>query len=163
MKHRHVFRTDDIAQASHAVRAAIDRGTPDDDVYLVARSDIEIRQVHNRRKMADSDFIPAAMRGAALGAVIGLVVAIGIALLWKTGLGVVLLGAGLGAAVGGLASSLVGAAIPDPVRRRFEKEIDAGNILLVVDVEESALPGMLDAVQATGAVKLPYDAPSAMT
>jgi len=163
MKHRHVFCTESAAQAAKAVRAATASGLPADDIYLVARSDIEIHHIRDRRKMADSDFIPAAMRGALVGLLVGFLISLALALFWQVDPRATLLGAGLGAAVGALASSLVGAAIPDPIRRRFEKEIDNGKVLVVIDAEESGLPGMKRAMEESHAVKLPYEAPSAMT
>jgi len=163
MKHRHVFCTTSVAQAAKAVRAATGAGVLEDDIYLVARSDIEVHQVRDRRKMADSDFIPAAIRGAIVGMVVGFLISLGLALFWHVDPRAMLFGAGMGAAVGGLASSLMGAAIPDPIRRRFEKEIDDGKVLVVVDAGERELPGMERAMAASDAVKLPYEAPSAMT
>jgi len=40
-----------------------------------------------------------------------------------------------GALVGTWASALVGSAIPDEVRRKFEAEIEAGHVLLVIDAK----------------------------
>jgi len=40
-----------------------------------------------------------------------------------------------GALVGTWASALVGSSIPDEVRRKFEAEIEAGHVLLVVDAK----------------------------
>lgn len=163
MKHRHVFCTTSAAQAAKAVRAATGAGALEDDIYLVARSDIEVHQIRDRRKMADSDFIPAAIRGVLVGMLVGFLISLGLTLFWDIDPRAMLFGAGMGAAVGGLASSLMGAATPDPIRQRFEKEIDEGKVLVVVDAEEQGVPGMEQAMAAAEAVKLPYEAPSAMT
>ncbi len=162
-RHRHVFLTSDIDQAGRAVQAARARGTPDEDIHIVARSDIEVRRIHDRRKMADSDFIPGALRGIAIGGAIGLLVALLIMFTHGAGLLALPLGALLGAAVGGLGASLMGAGIQDPVRRRFAGEIDQGRILVVIDEEEEGLGSTLQAMEQVGARHLPYDAPSAMT
>jgi len=163
MKHRHVFLTSGMAQAQRAVQGALESGTPDDDIHVVARSDIEIRSIHDRRKMADSDFIPAAMRGVVIGGIVGLLAAIAIVVAMGLNGWLVLFGLGAGAALGGFGASLMGAAVPDPVRRRFEKEIDSGNILIVVDAEEGAIDGAQAAMEGVGARRLPYDAPTAMS
>ncbi|KAF1686327.1 hypothetical protein B1992_08880 [Pseudoxanthomonas broegbernensis] len=152
-----------MAQAHRAVRAALAHGTPDDDIHVVARSDIEARQIHDRRKMADSDFIPAALRGVAGGGILGLAASLIVMAVHGAGPLAVLLGTGVGAAIGGLAASLMGAGVQDPVRRRFEKQIDAGNILILIDEDDTMLPETLRAMEEAGAKRLPYDAPSAMS
>lgn len=166
MKTRHVFVVPDIAHARTALRAAREAGVPDDNLSLIARSDIELKAIHDRRKDATSDFMPAALRGAVIGGAAGLLA--GLATLAFPGLGVTWVGVALmlvgGAAVGTWASALVGSSVEDPVRRRFEQEIRAGKILLVIDAENDArLPIAEAAVLATGAAVLPYETPSALT
>lgn len=83
-------------------------------------------------------------------------------------LGVTLAGAAImtvgGALVGTWASALVGSSVPDPIRRKFETEIEAGKILLVIDAEEDThLPDVEAAILSTGAVALPYETASALT
>lgn len=165
MKQRYVFQTSDVGQAQQALRAALDSGIADDDAYLVARSDIEVRHIHSRRQMADSNFIPAAIRGAAIGAVLGLLALLAFAWFWSWSLGFwgVLLGIGVGAAIGAFASSLVGAANPDPIRRHFEEQIEGGSVLVVIDADGDAAPAAITTIEATGATLLPYEAPASMT
>lgn len=163
LKHRHVYRTDNVEQARRAMHMAIEDGLPADDIYLVARPDIEMHSISNRRKMADSDFVPAAIRGALIGSGIGLIVATVALLVWSGPPLALLLGAGLGAALGALAASLVGAALQDPVRRRFHREIAAGSVLVVVDAKDAAFAHAEQALQSVGAAPLPYDAPAAMS
>ena len=64
MKTRRVFSTPDLITARAAMQAAREAGIHDEDISLVARPDIEVGHIPNRRKEADSDFVPAAMRGA---------------------------------------------------------------------------------------------------
>jgi hypothetical protein len=166
MKTRHVFAVPDIAHARAAIRAAREAGVPDDNLSLIARSDIEIRAIHDRRKDASSDFMPAALRGAFIGGGVGLLT--GLATLAFPELGVTWVGVALmalgGAAVGTWASALVGSSVQDPVRRKFEQEIRAGKILLVIDAEnDTRLPVAEAAILAAGAAVLPYETPSALT
>src|SRR4249919_4157496 len=72
MKTRRVFSTPDLVTARAAIQAAKDVGIHDEDISLVARSDIEGGHIPNRRQEADSDFVPAAMRGALFGGLAGL-------------------------------------------------------------------------------------------
>ncbi len=163
MKTRLVFVTPDLASARVAMDAARRAGIDDVDVLLIARSDIELEVIPDHRKEADTDFMPAAARGAALGGVLG---AVGGLIAVVTPLGVTLLGAAAiaaaGAAVGGWASALVGAGLPDPIRQKFEAEIEAGRILLVIDGEGEALERARMDLPAAGAQALPFEAASAL-
>ena len=69
MKQRRVYRADDIAQATQAVIALRAQGISDD-ISLVARSDIELRSIPNRHKKADTDIMPAAIRGQSSASII---------------------------------------------------------------------------------------------
>lgn len=166
MKSRHVFIVPDLAAASNAISAARVAGLPDDGLSLIARSDIELDAIPDYRKDAATDFMPAALRGAATGGGAGLLaglVAIAFPPLGVTFAGAAMLGLG-GTLVGTWVSALVGSSVPDPIRRKFEDEIQAGKILLVVDAEDNErLPGIESAILATGATLLPYETPSALT
>lgn len=165
MKTRRVFSAPDLATARAAIRAARDAGIPDDDISLVARSDIEVDQIPNKRKEADSDFVPAALRGTVMGGGAGLLAG-AIAVLVFPSTGVSWAGAGVvalaGALIGTFASSLVGSSLPDPVRQKFDDEIKAGRILVVVDGAKDQLPAMEAAVVQAGALSLPFDEPVAL-
>lgn len=165
MKTRRVFSTPDLATARAAMQAARDAGIRDDDISLVARSDIEVGHIPNRRKEADSDFIPAALRGMVFGGLAGLLAG-AIAVLVFPSIGMSWTGAGLvalaGALFGGFASALVGSSLPDPVRQKFDGEIKAGRILVLVDGAAEMLPTVEAAVTRTGAMSLPFETPTAL-
>jgi len=165
MKIRHVFSTRDVAQARSAVAALREQGILVDDISLVARSDIELERVPDVLKEADSDFLPAAMRGIGLGGATGLLA--GLAAVVFTPVGITLAGAApvgaLGALVGGWSSALMGSALPDPVRQQFDDEISAGRILVLVDGDEATQSRVSDALAALGVQRLDYEAPTAAT
>jgi hypothetical protein len=163
MKHRHVFRTRNVGDAGRALQAAVAGGIPDGDIYVVARRDIEMDGIADRYKMADSDLIPAALRGVLIGSGLGLVVAIVLMFVWGAPLWSLWIAIPVGAAVGGLAASLAGASIQDPVRRQFASDIEAGHVLIVVDAAPESMPAVHQAMEIAGATPLSYDAPSAMT
>jgi hypothetical protein len=164
MKIRHVFSTPDVDTARAAMAAARDAGIDDACILLVARSDIELESIPNERQEADSDFIPAALRGAGYGGAAGLLA--GLVAIVVTPIGLTLAGAGAvalaGALVGGWASALVGSSLADPVRRKFDAEIQAGNILMVIDASKEALTSAEPAIVGAGATPLPFEATTAL-
>ena len=163
MKARHVYRTTDLDMARAAMNAARGAGVGEECLMLVARSDIELESIPNDHKEADSDFVPGAIKGMAAGSATGLL--LGLAAVVLTPLGVTLAGAGIvalaGAGIGGFASSLFGSALPDPVRQKFDDEIKAGRILLVTDTDADTQQLAGPAIEATGAVPLPFAQPTA--
>jgi hypothetical protein len=165
MKTRHVYSTPDMAQARRALTAAREAGVPDEDLSLVARHDIELDAIPEDRKDDHTDFMPAAVRGLAQGGATGLLA--GLVAMAIPPLGVTLAGAvgvaAAGAAVGAWSSALMGSAVPDPVRRKFEAEIEAGRILVVVDGDGEAIQRADAAVVATGATPLPFEQPTALS
>ena len=165
MQTRHVFSAPDLATAEAALDGARGAGLSDDNLSLIARADIELDSIPDQLKDAATDFMPAALRGTATGAAAGLLA--GLAALAFPPLGITLAGAVLltvgGAAVGPWVSSLVGSTVEDPVRRKFESEIAAGRILLVIDAEDRQLPAAEAAILAAGATALPYEGTTALT
>ncbi len=164
MKIRHVFSTPDLATAQSAMNAARNAGVHDDDILLVARSDIELDEIPNERKEADTDLLPAALRGAGYGGAAGLLA--GLAAIVITPIGLTLAGAAAaavaGALVGSWASALVGSSLPDPIRRKFDDEIQAGRILVVLDGEKPLLDSLEPRLVEAGATPLPYEASKAL-
>ena len=66
------------------------------DILLIARSDIELESIPNERKEADTDLMPAALRGAGYGGAAGLLA--GLAAVVITPIGLTLAGAAAAAA-----------------------------------------------------------------
>ncbi|UNK48792.1 hypothetical protein MNR01_13725 [Lysobacter sp. S4-A87] len=164
MKIRHVFSTPDLDTAQAVMNTARGAGVDNDDILLVARSDIELEDIPNERKEADTDLIPAALRGAGYGGAAGLLA--GLAAVVLTPIGLTLAGAAAatvaGAAVGCWASALVGSSIPDPIRRKFDAEIQSGRILVVLDGKKEFLDALESTLIASGATPLPYESTKAM-
>lgn len=164
MKLRHVFSTQDATQARHAVRVLHEHGIPYDGISLVAKADIELEQIPNRMKEADTDFVPAAIRGMGIGGASGLLaglVAMAVPTAGITIAGAAALGAA-GALVGGWSSALMGATVPDPVRQRFEREIAEGRVLVLVDADAETQARLERPMAEAGATRLEYEAHSAL-
>ncbi|MBB5865067.1 hypothetical protein [Xanthomonas sp. 3058] len=165
MKLRHVYSTADLDSAQRVVHAARTAGIDNDGLSLIARSDIELERIPDERKDATTDFLPAAARGAATGGAAGLVA--GLVAIAVPPIGLTVAGVGVmavaGALVGSWTSALVGATVPDPIRRQFEEEIEAGRVLVIVDADEAELRSVEPTLIAAGAKHLPYEVASAAT
>jgi hypothetical protein len=165
MKKRHVFATPDVATAERVRREARQLGIGRECVFLEARRDIELRGIDDERKNVSMDIIPAAWHGTIYGAAAGL--AAGLLAMYVPFFGVSLAGAGaltiVGALVGTWASVLMGSALPDEVRRTFAAEIEAGQVLVVIDADPEAFEQIEPALARAGAVRLPFETTTALT
>ncbi|MFA0922831.1 hypothetical protein [Xanthomonas fragariae] len=165
MKFRRVYSTSNLESAQRVLQAARSSGIDNDALSLIARSDIELQDMPDERKNAKTDFLPAAARGAATGGAAGLIA--GLVATAVPSIGLTLAGVGVmamaGALVGAWSSALIGATVPDPVRRLFEDQIQAGRVLVIIDADQASLQTAQSTVVAAGATQLPYDAVSAAT
>ena len=88
--------------------------------------------------LQESDFIPAVERGLAVGGATGILAGIAAVVVPGVGLalgGGAILGIGLaGAGVGAWVSSMIGISTPSSRLTEFEKAIEEGQLLMVVDV-----------------------------
>jgi len=156
---RHIFSAADINTAERALAAAIGAGIDSDHTALVAHSNIEMALIPDSQKeSAPTDFMPAALRGAAGGGAMGLLG--GLVAVAIPAVGVTLAGVGLitliGAAVGSWSGALAGSTVPSSVRRDYEAEIEAGRLLVVIESDDDAvLERAAGAVIAAGARQLP--------
>ena len=73
--------------------------------------------------------------GAATGAVLGLVIYVFTDASLVLGMGTVFVGAILGSVAGAWTSGMIGSSIPNSRLKKFQGTLEAGNILLMVDVE----------------------------
>lgn len=161
---RHVFSTPDLPTAQAVLDAARAGGLTDHCLSVVARSDIEMESVHADLQEAETDFIPAALRGAGYGGAVGLLA--GLVAVAVTPIGITLAGAAAvaagGALLGSWTSSIVGGALPDPVRAKFDDEIKAGRILVLIDASREKLADIEPAMLAAGATPLPFESTTAL-
>lgn len=164
MKKRWVFSAQDMVMARMAMDQARTAGVLDDDISLIARSD-KSEMIPDDRKIIEGDFYPAAAKGAVGGAVIGLVaglVAVAIPPLGVTLAGAVAMAAG-GGVLGAWSTALAGSAVEDPASRKFESEVQAGRILVVIDVDEAVQARARRAVMESGVVQLDFERPTVLS
>jgi predicted lipid-binding transport protein (Tim44 family) len=154
---RRVFSAPDLGTAEQALGAALRLGIRPGHAAVLAQSDVEMNQLPDAEKESSpTDFMPAARRGIVGGAIIGLVA--GLIGMFVPSIGFHFAGAVIttvvGAIVGGWAAALAGSSVPSEPRRDFQKEIDAGQLLVVIDEEDEALLDRASqAIAATGGMR----------
>ena len=93
-----------------------------------------------------NDAIPAAARGAAVGSatavIAGLAATVAMPGLIVGGAAALLLTAAGGASFGALASTLVGASVPNSQIREYEEAIERGEFILIVELEDEQYEGV---------------------
>jgi hypothetical protein len=115
-------------------------GVEDSHIHVMGRdhAGFESAHLHEAGILQSTDFLHAAKTGAAYGGATGLIAGVaalafppaGLALGGGTLIGLGLLGAGFGA----WASSMIGISIPDAGVEKWQKELDNGQTLMLVDV-----------------------------
>lgn len=107
-------------------------------IHLVAKDEEQLEDLPKASMLQQTDLIPALEKGLAVGGATGAIAGLvavtvppaGLVLGGGAVLGITLAGAGVGA----WAASMIGAAAPNSQLRRFEKAIEQGQILMLVDV-----------------------------
>jgi hypothetical protein len=130
----------DVAHARNAVEVLRAAHIGDSNIMIVAKHDTPLGDLPAANVDA-TDAMPGLERGLAGGAVLGALA--GILIMRFTALGVILGGAAIpwftlfGAGLSGFMTLLAGAAFPSSRLKPFETAIEAGRILLMVDVANS--------------------------
>lgn len=118
-------------------------GVKDKHIFLIGKDHhrLHMAHLHEAGILQTSDLLHALRRGTLIGSVCGLIV--GVVLLFfppgglTLGWGVVV-GLGLiGAAFGAWGSTLVGISVPNPVVARCHDALEAGELLMLLDVDLS--------------------------
>ncbi|VAW80099.1 NAD/FAD-utilizing enzyme apparently involved in cell division [hydrothermal vent metagenome] len=105
-------------------------------IHIIAAEGVELGDLPEASLLQKSDFIPAMERGVALGGATGVLAGLaalalpGIVVAGGAILGVSLLGAGMGAWLGGM----IGMDVENTRVKAFQSAIEKGEILVLVDV-----------------------------
>ncbi len=135
------FLSPDPTHTRHVVADLLDAGIPEKHIYVVASSDTlhrnELTGLPDQGPEGN-DFLAAWERGLAFGGIAGLFAGILVVTFPPAGLalggGAVLLIGLAGSGLGGLLAGIAGAAFHSSRLSQFEKDLEQGKILVLVDV-----------------------------
>lgn len=128
----------DIPTAHAIVDELLLAHVPEKHLHLIAREDTELGSLPHASLAQKTDLIPAIERGLGLGGVTGTLaglVAIAIPGAAVVSAGVLVVSLALAsAAAGAWISSMIGVSVDSPRLKPFEKAIQSGQLLMMVDV-----------------------------
>ena len=144
------FLLPDVDTAHGVVDDLRARGIGDADIYVVANDETELGDLPDAGNIEKSDFYPQLARGLATGGTIGVIgglIAMRVAGAVFGG-GAVLLFGLIGAGINALLAAMAGAAFPNSRLTQFEKAIESGSVLVMVNVAEDAVGDIETLVRA---------------
>jgi hypothetical protein len=131
----------DIATTHELVKDLLLSHVEERYIHVVAKEGTPMEDLPEASLLQKSDFVPAIEKGLTLGAVTGVICGLVAMALPATGViiggGALLFITAAGAGVGGLMSSMVGAGLPSARLQKFEEAINAGEVLVLVDVKRN--------------------------
>jgi hypothetical protein len=139
MRRRLYFLLPDIPSAKQVVDDLLLARVEERHMHFMAREGVSLEGLHEASILQTSDIVHGAESGLVVGGIAGIITGIVVVLFPPTnGAGLelvtVLLTAMLGAAFGVWVSSMIASSVPNSRLKAFEKAIDRGKILLMVDV-----------------------------
>jgi len=135
------FLVPDIETTHKIVDELRSEGIKDRHMHILAKRDTPLEDLPEATEFEKTDFIPAVERGAALGATTGLLAGLiglrfaGFAIAGGPVLGVLFFGATIGAMMSGLAGLQVG----NSKVKQYEKAIEKGELLLMLDIPKEQI------------------------
>ena len=150
MRRRLYFLLPDLGSAIQTANDLLLARIEDQYMHFLAKRGMSLGQLHEANALQKSDAVHGAQLGFVIGGVGGFLIGIYIYLTPPDGVALqlvtVLIGTVIGAIFGAWAASLVALSVPNSRLKPFQKEIDAGKILLMVDIPTSRIQDVQDLV-----------------
>lgn len=138
MSRRLYFLVPDIEHAKRIVQELLLARIEQRHIHVIAKEGVPLEDLPEAGILHKSDLVKALERGISVGGATGLLAGLAAVTFPPAGLalggGAVLLTTLLGAGFGAWASSLIGASVPNSELKRFEQAVEAGQVLMLVDV-----------------------------
>ncbi len=148
------FLVPDAEKAASIVGELLLRRIPERHIHVVAKDHhlLKTHDIPQAGLLQESDLVPSIERGVAAGGVAGLVAGLLAVSFPPAGLvlggGAVLGGTALGAAFGAVVGPMIGISVPNSQLKDFEAAIEAGQLLLIVDVPKADVEPVIELVRA---------------
>jgi len=143
MRRRLYFLLPDLGSAIQTANDLLLARLEDRYMHFLARRGMSLGALHEANPLQKSDAVHGAELGFVIGGLGGFLIGVYIYMTPPDGvtlqLVTVLIGTVIGAIFGAWAASLVAMSVPNSRLKPFQKEIDAGKILLMVDVPSSRI------------------------
>ena len=137
--HRLYFLMPGIALTHKLVNELLLSHVEEHHIHVIAKEGTPMEDLPEASLLQKSDFIPAIERGLTLGGITGVLVGLVAMAFPPAGLvvggGAVTAIVAAGAGVGGWLSSMVGVSVPSTRLKKFEVAINAGEVLVLIDVK----------------------------
>jgi len=128
----------DLASARQLANDLLLARIEDKHMHFLARRGTDLGELHQASYVHKTDALHAAFTGLVIGAVLGILVGVGVVYFPPGGqpipLGAVLIGALVGAGLGVATATMVGLQVPNSRLKGFEQDLERGKILLMLDV-----------------------------
>jgi hypothetical protein len=138
MRRRLYFLVPDVVSARQTVGDLLLARIEDRHMHVLAKRGTDLGELHEASALQKTDLVHGAERGLVIGGALG--IALGAALVLAPPGGaslewVTVLATGIGGAfIGAWLGSLAGAGVPNSRLKCYARELDAGKVLLMVDV-----------------------------
>jgi hypothetical protein len=138
MRRRLYFLLPDVVSARRTAADLLLARIEDRHMHVLAKRGTDLAELHEASALQKTDLVVGGARGMVIGGAIGIAVGVaavlappgGAVLQWVT-----VLATGLGGAlIGTWTGSLAGAGAPNSRLRHYDRELEAGKVLLMVDV-----------------------------
>jgi hypothetical protein len=150
MRRRLYFLLPDLGSAIQTANDLLLARVEDSSMHFLARRGMSLGKLREASYLQKTDAVHGAELGFVLGGLGGFLIGIYIYLTPPEGvtfeLVTVLIAAVVGALLGAWAASLVALSVPNSRLKSFHKEIDAGKLLLMVDIPPSRIDEIQDLV-----------------
>jgi hypothetical protein len=146
MRRRLYFLLPDLGSAIQTANDLLLDRIEDRHMHFLARRGMSLGRLHEASYLQKSDAVHGAQLGFVVGGIGGLLLGVYIYLTPPEGIALqlvtVLISTVVGAVFGAWAASLVAMSVPNSRLKAFQKDIEAGKILLLVDVPPSRIEGL---------------------
>lgn len=150
MRRRLYFLLPDLGSAIQTANDLLLARVEDSSMHFLGRRGMSLGELHEANYLQKSDAVHGAELGFVLGGLGGFLIGIYIYLTPPEGVALqlvtVLISTVIGALFGAWAASLVAMSVPNSRLKPFQKEIDSGKLLLMVDVPPSRIEEIQDLV-----------------